>query len=66
VLQDLEEQEEQLRDAEASRLDPPPIPKEEKSFWISLPLQDGQQTFFSPPMGTRHSKCSLHFLQTNS
>ena len=60
------EQVEQLEEEEVIRELPPPMPKEEKSFWISLHLQVRQETFFSPPSGTRASKWLPHFLQTNS
>ena len=45
---------------------PPPIPKEEKVFWISLLPHAAQETFFSFPIETRVSNCPPHFLQTNS
>jgi hypothetical protein len=51
---------------ELRRLLPPPIPKEEKSFWTFLFPQDLQETFFSPPIETRASKWFPHFLQMNS
>jgi hypothetical protein len=56
VLQDLLEQLVQLADEELRRELAPPIPKEEKSFWISLLLQARQETSFSPPIRTRASK----------
>ena len=45
---------------------PPAIPKEENIFWISLLPQDTQETLFSFPIETRHSKCFVHFVQINS
>jgi hypothetical protein len=45
---------------------PPPIPKEEKTFCISLLPHKAQKTFFSFPIETRLSNCFLHLLQTNS
>ena len=50
----------------AKRLLPPPIPNEEKSFWISALPQSGQRMSFSPPIRTSASKWRQHFLQTNS
>jgi hypothetical protein len=72
VLQDLlvHEEHELEPDPEADdavrRLLPPPIPNEEKSFWISAHPQSGQMTSFSPPIRTITSKWRQHFLQTNS
>lgn len=40
-----------------NRLLPPPMPKEEKSFWMSLLPQAEQETVFSFPIPTRVSKC---------
>ncbi len=56
----------QLDEEELVRLPPPPIPKEEIIFWISLLPQDTQETLFSFPIETRHSKCFVHFVQINS
>ena len=56
VLQVFVEQVVQASEDVLSRLLPPPIPKEEKSFWISLFPQDAQETSFSFPMDTRDSK----------
>lgn len=53
-------------DDAVERLLPPPIPNEEKSFWISAFPQSGQTTSFSPPIRTSASKWLQHFLQTNS
>jgi hypothetical protein len=41
---------------ELMRLLPPPIPKEESSFWMFLLLHDVQATVFSPPIETSVSK----------
>jgi len=41
---------------ELMRLLPPPIPKEESSFWMFLLLHDMQATVFSPPIETSVSK----------
>jgi hypothetical protein len=60
------EQVEQLAEEELMRLLPPPIPKEENIFWISLLPQDTQETLVSFPIETRHSKCFVHFVQINS
>lgn len=56
VLQDLVEQVVQELEEEVSRLLPPPMPKDEKSFWTPLLLQEGQETSFSPPIRIRVSK----------
>lgn len=56
VLQEVAEQEVQLADEDLIRLLPPPIPKEEMSFWISGLPQLAQETLFSPPMETIFSK----------
>ena len=56
----------QAAEEELIRLLSPPIPKEEKTFCISLLPHEAQETFFSFPIETRHSKCSSHFLQVNS
>jgi len=56
VLQVFVEQVVQVSEEVLSRLLPPPIPKEEKSFWISLLPQDAQETSFSFPTETRASK----------
>jgi len=66
VLHVLAEQVEQLFEEVLRRLLPPPIPKEEKSFWMSLLPQAAQETPFSFPIETRVSKCFPHFLQINS
>jgi hypothetical protein len=66
VLQVFVEQVVQVSEEVFSRLLPPPIPKEDKSFWISLLLQDVQKTSFSFPTETRDSKCVPHFLHKNS
>lgn len=66
VLQVFVEHVVQVSEEVLSRLLPPPIPKEEKSFWISLLSQDAQETSFSFPTETRDSKCVPHFLHMNS
>jgi hypothetical protein len=66
VLQDLVEQEVQLDEEDLRRLEPPPIPKEDRSFWAPDTPQLGQAASFSLPMGTRHSNRRPHFLQMNS
>jgi hypothetical protein len=45
---------------------PPPIPKDEKIFCISLLPHEVQETLFSFPIETTLSKCFSHFLQINS
>ena len=66
VLQVFVEQVVQASEEVLRWLLPPPIPKEERSCWIFLLPQATQETFFSFPIETRASNCSLHFLQTNS
>ncbi len=66
VSHEVAEQLEQLDEEELVRLPPPPIPKEEIIFWIVLLPQDTQDTLFSFPIETRHSKCFVHFVQINS
>jgi hypothetical protein len=66
VLQEVAEQVAQLFEEELRRLLPPPIPKEEKSFCMSLLPQELQDTSFSFPIETTDSKWLLHFLQINS
>lgn len=66
VLHEVAEQVLQLFEADLRRLLPSPIPKVEKIFCISLLPQLRQETFFSFPKETRHSKCFPHFLQMNS
>jgi hypothetical protein len=61
-----EEQEAQAFDEDLMRLLPPPMPKEERSFWRFLLLQTGQETSFSPPIGTRVSNGFSQLLQRNS
>jgi hypothetical protein len=56
VLQVFVEQVVQVSEEVLSLLLPPPIPKEEKSFWISLLPQDAQETSFSFPTEARDSK----------
>lgn len=56
VLHEVALQVVQALEEELMRLPPPPIPKEEKSFRISLLPQALQETSFSFPMETRHSK----------
>ncbi len=60
------EQVEQAEEEELRRFPPPPIPKDEKIFCISLLPHDGQETLFSSPIETRLSKCFSHFLHINS
>jgi hypothetical protein len=66
VLQDPLEQVEQLEDEAFSRLEPPPMPKEETAFRTSAEPHAGQAASFSRPIATRHSKRRPHFAQTNS
>jgi len=66
VLQDFVEQVLQELEELAKRFDPPPMPKEDRSFWMSEPWQDGQATLFSPPSRTSASKRQRHWRQTNS
>jgi len=67
VLQDFEEQLVQLEDEEAlRRLEPPPMPKQEITFWTSAAPHSAQTTSFSLPTATRLSNLLPHFLQTNS
>jgi hypothetical protein len=66
VLQDLlvdvhEVEPDPEADDAVKRLLPPPIPNEEKSFWISVLPQSGQTTSFSPPIRTSASKWRQHF-----
>ncbi len=56
----------QAAEEELRRFPPPPIPKEEKTFCISLLPHEGQKMLFSFPIETRISNCFLHLLQTNS
>jgi hypothetical protein len=56
----------QAAEEELMRFPPPPIPKEEKTFCISLLPHEAQETLFSFPIETRLSKCFSHFLQINS
>ncbi len=65
VSQEVAEQELQLCE-DFTRLLPPPIPKEEMSFWTSLLPHFTQRTFFSPPIEVRISKEALQVLQKNS
>jgi len=67
VLQDLDEQLVQLEDEEAlSRLEPPPMPKQEIIFPTSAEPHSAQTTSFSFPAATRLSNLLPHFLQANS
>jgi hypothetical protein len=66
VSHEVAEQELQFVDEDFTRLPPPPIPKDETSFWISLAPQFTQMTLFSPPMEVRISKEHPHVLQENS
>jgi hypothetical protein len=54
VEQDFEEQDVQLA-AVFKRLEPPPIPNDERSFRTSRPPQQGQTTSASRPSRTRVS-----------
>jgi hypothetical protein len=66
VLQEVAEHVLHPLEALLSLLLPPPMPNEEKSFWMSLFPQILQDTPFSPPMETRASNCFPHFLHKNS
>jgi hypothetical protein len=66
VLQDLVEQEVQLEAEVLMRLEPPPMPNEERIFWAPDAPQSGQAASFSLPMATRLSNRRPHFLQINS
>lgn len=66
VLQDFVEHEVQLDEEAFKRLEPPPMPKEDRVLRASEAPQAGQAASFSLPMGTRHSKRRPHFLQMNS
>lgn len=66
VSQEVAEQEVQFAEEELMRVLPPPIPKEENNFCIFLFPHDAQETLFSFPIETKHSKCFPHFLQMNS
>lgn len=66
VLQEFVEQVVQLEEEVFIRLLPPPIPKEDMSFWMSLLPHSEQVTVFSAPIDTRVSKCFPHFLHKNS
>jgi len=66
VSHEVVEQVEQAAEEELRRLLPPPIPKEEKIFCMSLLPHEVQETLFSFPIETRLSKCFSHFLQINS
>jgi hypothetical protein len=66
VLQDFAEQDAQLDDETFKRLEPPPIPNEDRSFSAPAAPHPGQATSLSLPMATRHSKRRPHFLQRSS
>jgi hypothetical protein len=66
VSHEVAEQESQLFDEDFTRLPPPPIPKEEMSFWISFVPHFTQVTFFSPPIEVRVSNEHPQALQENS
>jgi len=66
VLQDFVEQVEQLEEASLSRLEPPPMPKQDTAFRISAEPHPGQTVSFSPPIRTRHSNRRPHCLHVNS
>jgi hypothetical protein len=66
LLQELAEHVAQAFDEDLVRLLPPPMPKEEMSFWRSLFPQTGQEIFFSPPIETRVSNDFSQLLQRNS
>jgi hypothetical protein len=60
VLQDLVEQALQELEELTRRFDPPPIPKEDRSFRISELRQDLQRTALSPSRRTSASKRQPH------
>jgi hypothetical protein len=66
VLQDFAEQEEQPAELEDRRLLPPPIPKEETSFWRFLAPQPGQRAPFSFPRPISNSHFRRQLGQKNS
>jgi hypothetical protein len=65
VLQDLVEQLVQLDEEALSRLEPPPMPKQEIIFWTSAEPHS-QTTSFSLPALTRHSNLLPHCLHEYS
>lgn len=66
VLQDFVEQAAQLDEEDFKRLEPPPMPNEDKSFSAPATPHPGQAAVPSLPMGTRHSKRRPQFLQRSS
>jgi hypothetical protein len=66
VLQDLLVQDTQPDEEAFSRLEPPPMPNEDRSFSASEEPQPGHAASFSLPMATRRSNRQPHFLQINS
>lgn len=66
VLQDLLEQWEQPEEEALSRLDPPPMPNPDQSFFRSGDPQAGQQVSVSRPGRTRASKVSPQARQAYS
>jgi hypothetical protein len=62
----LVEQDVQLEEDDLMRLEPPPIPNEERIFWAPDAPQSGQAASLSLPMATRLSNRRPHFLQINS
>jgi hypothetical protein len=65
VLQEWLEQDEQEWPVDLRRLDPPPIPKADKSLRTG-PAQAGQRTSASPPRRTRASNVLRQASQRNS
>jgi len=66
VLQLLVEQGVQPLEDVFSRLAPPPIPNDDRSFWASWPPHWGQAAFFSSPADISFSNRQPHFLHRNS
>ena len=66
VAHELDVQVLQASEEDLMRLLPPPIPKEEKSFWISQLPHRMQVRSFSPPIETRASNRCLQLVQVNS
>lgn len=65
VLQEWLEQEGQECPEDLMRLEPPPIPKADKSLWTG-PAQAGHRTSASPPSRTRASNFEAQAWQRNS
>ncbi len=66
MLHDLVEQLVQLEEEALTRLEPPPMPKQEIIFWTSPEPHLSHTTSFSLPAATRHSNRRPHFLQPYS